>query len=187
MGGRRLHLDLAAQEVVQHGLDLDLLVPDHGEGQLQIHKERFPDRHLERLRDAETWDQEMEWSSSRSCGPGAGHPVLSQHRACGVTLSGLEADGHKLPRGHGIGQVLREGVGDAPPGRGKTGASLSGCCLTDPLSKGDHHHGGLSGSPQERRHHERVLLLGEPLGPVFPSREGAHGAMLRTQWHHWGP
>ena len=35
----RVHLDLAGHEIIQHSLDLDLLIPDHGEGQLKIHKE----------------------------------------------------------------------------------------------------------------------------------------------------
>lgn len=52
--GWRLHLDLAVPEIVQHGLDLHLLVPEHGEGQLNIHKEQFPNHQLKGIRDAET-------------------------------------------------------------------------------------------------------------------------------------
>lgn len=44
--GWRLHLDLAVSEIVQHGLDLHLLIPEHGEGQLNIHKEQFPNHQL---------------------------------------------------------------------------------------------------------------------------------------------
>lgn len=44
--GWRLYLDLLGFEIVQHGLDLDLLVPDHGVGQLKIHKELFPNCQL---------------------------------------------------------------------------------------------------------------------------------------------
>lgn len=37
---------MAVPEIVQHRLDLDLLIPDHREGQLKIHKERFPNGQL---------------------------------------------------------------------------------------------------------------------------------------------
>lgn len=42
--------------------------------------------------------------------------------------------------------------------------------IAESLSRGDHHYGGVSGSPQERHPHERVLIWGEPLGSAFPSR-----------------
>lgn len=63
--GSGLYLDLAVLEIVQYGLDLDLLIPDHGGGQLKIHKERFHDSQLKGVRDAETWSQESISASGR--------------------------------------------------------------------------------------------------------------------------
>lgn len=89
----------------------------------------------------------------------------------GLTFSSLDADGHELPRGHGVWHIHTDVVVGGAPGRGRAGG-ITELVLRDRASIQQLRPlGGVSGSARERHHQQRVIILGEPLGSVFPSRE----------------